>query len=261
MSARFIALPVAAALAAGLSFPVSARADEPGAAPSQQATFELRVEDPNRGLDPWRAARIEWTTRAANWERSWRAAAVVEERFGQQDHGVELGASLPLDRSWLLDADAGLAPGAEFLPRQRASLRLLRRMDGGWLAGVGLREARYRDERVTAANASIERYAGQWRFAWTANLTRIDGEHAPGHELALDRYYNERDSIGLRLARGEESIALGDGGRIAASVRSAGLVGQHWLSPHWGLRWGAGYVDQDGLYDRAWLQLGLQHAW
>ena len=243
MSARFIALPVAAALAAGLSFPVSARADEPGAAPSQQATFELRVEDPNRGLDPW------------------RAAAVVEERFGQQDHGVELGASLPLDRSWLLDADAGLAPGAEFLPRQRASLRLLRRMDGGWLAGVGLREARYRDERVTAANASIERYAGQWRFAWTANLTRIDGEHAPGHELALDRYYNERNSIGLRLARGEESIALGDGGRIAASVRSAGLVGQHWLSPHWGLRWGAGYVDQDGLYDRAWLQLGLQHAW
>jgi YaiO family outer membrane protein len=227
-----------------------------------RAGVVLRVEQPNHGLDAWRALRVEWASVPGNWQPDWHAAAVTEERFDTRDNGIELGTSLPLDERWMLQGDIGVAPGADFLPRQSAELRLVRRFSAsGVLAGIGLRNARYRDQRVDRALASLERYAGNWRYAWTASLTRIDGRHAPGHELALDRYYADRDSIGLRLARGKESIALPDGSRSFGEVQSVALVGRHWLSPRWGLQWGAGTVVQSGLYDRAWLQFGLQRAW
>jgi YaiO family outer membrane protein len=231
------------------------------AAVSHQTTLSVRAEQPDRGLDGWRALRMEFGSLPGNWQRSWQAAAVAEERFGDSDRGIELGGSLPLDDRWMLQAEAGVAPGAEFLPRRFTDLRLMRRFEGGTLATIGWRGARYRERRADRALVSLEQYAGNWRLAWTGSLVRVDGRHAPGHELAVDRYYGDRDHFGVRLSRGRELAPLPDGMRVFARVRSAALVGRHWMRPRWGLQWSMGYVAQAGLYDRSWIQLGLQHAW
>ena len=255
--------PFSLAVAAiGLLAPaVVSATDGDAVATGHQASVSLRVEQPNRGLDGWHALRLEFASTPGNWQRAWHVAAVTEERFGESDQGLEFGAALPLDEHWLLQSEVGFAPGADFLPRRHADLRLVRRFDGGVLATFGWRGSRYRDQRADRALVSLERYLGDWRLAWTGNLVRVDGRHAPGHELAVDRYYGDRDSIGLRLARGQELIPLAGGARAFAEVRSAALVGRHWLAPQWGLQWGVGHVDQSGLYDRGWVQLGLQHAW
>jgi len=249
-----------AAAVTGLLVPAVALAAD-GDGTSRQASLSLRVEQPNRGLDAWRTLRLEFGSAPGNWQRAWQVAAVAEERFGESDHGFELGGSLPLDDRWLLQPGVGFAPGADFLPRHFADLRLVRRFDGGTLAAFGWRGARYRDQRADRALVSLEHYAGNWRMAWTGYLVRVDGGHAPGHDLAVDRYYGDRDSIGLRLSRGKELVPLADGARTFAEVRSAAITGRHWLHPRWALQWSAGYVDQAGLYDRGWVQLGLQHGW
>lgn len=248
--------------AAGVLAPAIALGDDgTGGTGKHRASASIRVEQPNRGLAPWRAFRLELASTPGNWQRAWHAAAVSEERFGDTDRGVELGATLPLDERWLLQSELGFAPGADFLPRQHADVRLARRFDQGVLATIGWRGSRYNDVRADRALLSLERYIGDWRLAWTGNLTRVDGHHAPGHELALDHYYDEGDSVGVRLARGKESIPLPAGDRSFGEVRSAAVLGRHSIGPGWALQWGAGHADQSGLYDRAWVQLGLQHAW
>ena len=252
------------AMACLLAAAASADASENGAEEvtgTRQASVFVRLEQPDHGLDAWHAMRVEIASTPGNWQRSWQAAAVSESRFGDRDQGIELGASLPLDARWLLQVDASMAPAATFLPRHSAEMRLVRRFDHGFLATAGIRGARYRAVRADRAMLSLERYAGAWRISWTGSLVRVAGAHSPGHALAVDRYFGDRDSIGLRLSRDRELVPLADGMRTFARVRSASLQGRHWLSRRWGVQAAAGYTAQSGLYDRAWWQLGLMHAW
>jgi len=250
------ALAIACLLAAGLS-----RAADGSAPTAHRASFAWQVDAPNRGLDDWQAFRAEIASTPGPWQRAWRAAAVAERRFGSDDQGIEFGFDAPLDAHWLLQSDVGIAPDADFLPRRFVDVRLVRRFEGGVLVSGGLRDARYRDDRADRALLSLERYAGNWRFAGSGTLTRVDGRHAPGLELAVDRYRGDRDSIGVRLSRGKELVPLPSGERSFSDVRTAALVGRQWLRPRWGVEWAVGYVDQRGLYDRGWLRLGLLRGW
>jgi YaiO family outer membrane protein len=236
-------------------------ADGSGTTATHEASATFRIERPDAGLQDWQALRFEWASTHGNWARSWRAAAVAERRFGTTDHGVELGMTHPLDARWLLQSEFGLSPGATFLARHYLDLRLVRRFDHGILATFGIRSSSYRDQHAQRALVTLERYAGDWRLAWTSNVNRIGGHGSPGQELAIDRYFDDRNSLGIRLARGEESIPQPAGGLAFGNTRSVTVLGRYWVRPRWALQYGAGHVAQSGLYDRDWLQLGLQHAW
>jgi YaiO family outer membrane protein len=229
--------------------------------PRRQATLSARWEHPDQGLDDWHAVRFEVASTPGNWQRAWHLAVLSERRFGGSDQGVEGGAVLPLDARWLLQVDAGLAPDAGFLPRAMGEVALVRRFGRGVLATMSARHARYRTEDADRIAASVERYAGDWRLAWTSGLTRVGGAASPGHDIAVDRYYGDRNSIGARLGRGSESVPLPGGVRQLSRTRWATVQGRHWVAPRWGVQWAAGYVQQAGLYDRAWVQLGGLHAW
>lgn len=256
MTPRRNALAIACLLAAGATH--AADGNTPTA---HRASLAWQVDAPNRGLDDWQAFRAEIASTPGPWQRAWRAAAVAERRFGSDDQGIELGFDAPLNARWLLQSDVGIAPGADFLPRQSVDVRLVRRFEDAVLVSGGLRSARYRDDRAERALLSLERYAGNWRFAGTGTLTRVDGRQAPGLEFAADRYRGDRDSIGVRLSRGKDLVPLPSVERSFSDVRTAALVGRHWLRPRWGLEWAVGYVDQRGLYDRGWLRLGLLRGW
>ncbi len=252
---------VALAACGLLLAPVAACAAGGQASPGHQASYSARWEQPNRDLDHWIGLRVDVASTPGNWRRAWRLSALTEQRFDTRDQGLEAGLSVPLDERWMLEAEAGLAPGAHFLARHSAELRITRRIGRHALGSVGLRTARYRDLRAERAQLSLERYAGAWRVAGTASLVRVGTRHAAGHEIALDRYFGDRDRLGVRVSRGKELVPLPDGVRRFARVRATSIVGRHWLSPRWGVEGALGYSDQSGLYDRAWLQVGVMHAW
>lgn len=248
-------------LLAALALPLPANAGQGDGSPTHQAIIAVRWDQPDRDLDAWRALRLEVSSTPGRWRRAWQFAAVSEERFGVSDQGVELGATLPLSSRWLLQADAGLAPDADFLPRHSLEVRAIRQLDHAVLASIGARSARYRDQRADRVTAGLERYVGNWRVGGAVRWVRVAGSTTSGQELALDRYFGDRDSVGLRLARGKELAPLPDGTRRLAGVQSVALVGRRWLSSRWGLQASVGYADQEGLYDHGWLQLGLMHGW
>ena len=112
-------------------------------------------------------------------------------------------------------------------------------------------------ERQTAEKLK-PRYVGTWRLAYGYDLTRLHGARLGSHEVSIDRYYGDRDVVGLRLGHGKEASQRPGGVLVAAGVSAAWVRGTHWFSPRWALDWSAGHVAQDVGYDRTWMQLGLR---
>ena len=105
-----------------------------------------------------------------------------------------------------------------------------------------------------------EAYRGDWRAAYTLNLTRVDdGATLSGHAFALDRSLADGGQLGLRGAVGRDEVLLA--GAVASSrIATLSVGGRHPLSALWAWTWEAGRLRQEGLYRRDFLQLGLRRA-
>lgn len=215
-----------------------------------------RYDRLDRGYDDWRAWRLD--AAATGGERVGVTGALfTESRFGLDDHGVELGLVVPLRAGWTLQPQLGAVPDAQFLPQRFADLRLERVFGAGWVGAASLRRSDYRDVRVERLALGVERYVGAWRAGYTANVTRLRGTHAVGHDLRLARGYGDGGEVGVQFATGREDALLGTQ-VVASDVRAWSIGGRHPLSAAWALRWNAGHVRQGALYARDGIALGLE---
>ncbi len=235
----------------------------PAPAPSGQRRHELelsaRQDWLDRGLDNWRNQRLDYVSTQPQGP-GWYGALLREQRFGEGDEGVELGAVIPLNAAWTLQPEAGYQPSPYFLPQWHADLRLQRRLPDGYLGALSLRRTEYEATRVDRLALSAERYWRNWRAGYTLNLTDVANAGTPvGHDFALDHYYDGLSHAGVRLTLGEEE-AVEEQRVITSDVRAISLQGRHWLSARWAVTWAAGYHRQGDYYDRHWLRLGLRHA-
>lgn len=244
---------------AALLFPASAPAASVAARRRHELELSARQEWLDRGLDNWRNQRLDYASTQPQG-LAWYGALLREQRFGEWDEGVELGAAVPLDANWTLQPEAGYQPSPYFLPQWHADLRLQRRLPDGYLGALSLRRTEYDATRVDRLALSAERYWGNWRSGYTLNLTDVANAGTPvGHDFALDRYYDGLSHAGLRLTLGEEE-AVEEQQVITSDVRAISLQGRHWLSARWAVSWAAGYHRQGDYYERHWLRLGLRHA-
>lgn len=245
----------AAAGAAGATATAAAPAP---AARERTLEYSARHEWLNQGLVDWRTQRLDFTATARGRVGGY-GALVDERRFGLRDHGLEAGLVLPLGAAWTLQPEAGRYPGADFVPRWYADLRLQRVFAHGWVGAASVRRSDYRDTRVERLALAAERYVGAWRGGYTLNLTEVDGRTLAGHGLALDRYYGQRSVVGVRVTLGREEALQGTD-VVASDIQGFGVSGRHWFAPRWALHWDAGLLRQGDLYTRRGLTLGLQHA-
>lgn len=210
----------------------------------------------DRGYDDWRAWRLDAAATGAG-RTGVTGAVFTETRFGLDDHGVELGLIVPLRGGWTLRPQVGAVPGAQFLPRRFADLRLERVFGAGWVGAASARRSDYRGVRVERVALGIEHYVGAWRAGYTATVTRLRGTSAVGHDLRLAREYGAGGEIGVQFATGREDALLGTQ-VVASEVRAWSIGGRQPLSATWALRWNAGHVRQGALYARDGLALGLE---
>ena len=225
-----------------------------------EGEISYRYDSLDSGFSDWQAQRLDLQSSRPG-ETTWYAAALRERRFDTWDEGLELGAAVPLDDNWVLQPEAGRAFGADFLPEWYADLRLQRRLPQGFVGSASVRRTQYDASRVDRLALGVERYWGNWRGAYTLNVSDVQGAGNPvGHAVALDRYYQERSVIGVRASTGREEEGL-PGGRVVTSDVTAFVVrGRHWLDADWALSWELGTLSQGDLYDRHGIQLGVRRA-
>lgn len=219
-----------------------------------------RYEHLDNGFSAWQAQRLDAQTRTLDGI-TWYGAALRERRYGSWDQGVEAGAAIPIGAYWIVQPEVAKSFDGDFLPRWYADLRLQRVLTNGWVANTSLRRTQYNDSQVDRLALGGERYWGNWRGAYTLNISDVDGAGTPiGHAVALDRYYNDTSFIGLRGNLGREEEALPNGNVFTSSVSGVGVRGRHWLDDDWAVSWDVGWLSQGNIYDRYGVQIGIRRA-
>lgn len=189
------------------------------------------------------------------------AALRHSERFDEQDTDWLAGLYLPLSPRWTLNGEVGNSPTHRVLPEYTAALNLHRQLDDGWGIGFGGRFTAYRNAETNTANLSLERYFGAYRAAYTFTTTHLAGaSNAPGHRLQLNRYYGQRNTIGITISRGEEVENVPPGGLVETEVKALAVTGRHWLDRDWAISYELLRHEQGDLYRRQGLRLGLRRA-
>ncbi|MHB0852955.1 YaiO family outer membrane beta-barrel protein [Stutzerimonas nitrititolerans] len=246
---------------AALVVPVTATAPTSDVPTQRRHELQLstRKDSLDNGFDDWRSHRLEYTSTRPEGP-GWYGTLLREQRFGEWDEGIELGATLPLNDRWTLQPEVGYQPSPYFLAEWHTDLRLQRRFENGYLGAVSIRRTEYETTRVDRLALSAERYFGNWRAGYTLNITDVSDAGTPvGHNLGLDYYYRGLSYAGVRLTAGEEE-AVEEQRLITSDVRALSLQGRHWFSHRWAMTWEIGHHKQGDYYTRQWLQLGLRHA-
>lgn len=223
-----------------------------------QAGMAVGWETLDGGRADWRAQDVDLRWRADDGLSAWGGWQRVE-RFGITDHQLRIGARSTVSETTGLSLE--LADGAEgrLLPGSAWRLAVDARLAAGWIAHLGWREAAYRSDDVRVLDLGLERYAGDWRLAWTLFRGSVAGVDDRGlaNMLMLDRYSGERGRIGLWLTTGTEVERVGPATALVTDVDAFGISLQQRLGARFSLRARAGVHRQGPLYTRRGAELGV----
>jgi YaiO family outer membrane protein len=188
-------------------------------------------------------------------------SATTARRFGVDAQQYALGGSRPFGDRVTAGFEATAGPGSRFFADWSISGELGLRLDGGFALGASHRHREYGGNGVSITNATLEKYAGAYRVAYTLWLSRVElspsGRRA-SHSATLTRYYRERSSVALILGTGNGLETLDRQRVVETRTRTAVLSGAHWFGERVALTWSAGFHRQDPFYDRLEAQVGFR---
>lgn len=233
------------------------------AAAQARAPWELRVEGAHEsldhGYDNWREALAQLAWRPAPGQ-AFIAGARATERFGLRDRELIAAAYFPLvPKGPTLHLEATGSSTHRVLPRSTVLAELAMPLGEGWVAGGGLKSARYSASDVRTAIATVEKYRGDWRYAYTLYLAKPDGgAWSPTHRLAASWSPSELTQAGISASRGREVENVPPQGLLASDVRNVTLTAGFEVAPRWGLVLEWAWHQQGDLYTRRSLRLGTR---
>lgn len=230
--------------------------------PSLQLEGGGSYENLDSGYDDWTSSYLEG---AWSWapRKTFYSGVRRTERFGLEDSELWAGAYYPLSKRVTGVLDASVSPTHDVLPKWSALGQVEIALDGGFGLQLGGRHTEYTDTNVDQGIATVEYYFGNNRIAYTFYRTYLEGDNpVNAHRLAVAHYYGrfgERSSFGLAGSTGQEVESQGAGRVFVTDVRSAVLVGRHWLSQHWALSYEAGQHRAVDRYLRNAVRIGVRY--
>ena len=247
--------------AAARAFPNAAWWRPRAQAPPADSRTELRLgavhETLSTAVPDWRSVFLQ-VTRSGGAASTWYAALRREERFGRSDVVIGGGGGWKLSERWSTGLDLDIGGDADFLPRVSVAGWAGRALPSGWETQLRVRQRRYSTAKVTSAAATLGRYFGDFRAAYTFDYSRLHGEAgSAAHSATLNYYHSPGVQWDLTVARGQEAEAIAPGRVLRTDVTSFSLGARHALSDRWGLSWWLGSHRQGELYRRRYVGLSL----
>lgn len=229
--------------------------------------FGLRLsqhmEDLDYSPDNWRRSRLALTGYYS--DRSFTVFAEDSEHFELDDKTFGISVVLPLfAKSWI-STEATLSPSHRFTPEYSFYAQLGHSLDGGWGLLAGIRHRKYPDSTVNIIDATLEKYLGNFRFAYTLFASDSDtAGSATSHRLQAGYYFAEENSVQIAVTTGEEVEKITDSNRIIRTeFTDISLWGKFWLTQNFALEYGIGYTDLNlpvqGDTHRKHIQLGIDY--
>jgi YaiO family outer membrane protein len=192
--------------------------------------------------------------------RSWSAGIRETTRFSLHDDAIAGGLYQPLSRRSGALFEVELSPSHNVVPRLALAGRVDAGIGRGWVLNGGLRHRRYDAAVVELTELGIERYAGVYRFVYTAFLGHLrGGGTAASQSVRMDRLYGRDQSslFGISFSGGSELERVAASGILRTNVRAVSITGRHWVTPRWAIVYAAGLHEQGDLYARRGGTAGL----
>ena len=184
------------------------------------------------------------------------------ERFTVVDRELLGGAYMPVGGRWSALAEASVSDTHRLRAKSSVLGQLSYQFGSGWGANVGLRHTRYDYYNLNVKSATVERYWGSYRAAYTYTLGKLghSGDTATSNEIRGDYYYGERNSIGLSYLSGQEVFAYQDGTPSVSDTKYITLSGTHWVTKSWAITHQLVYHEQDVYYNRKGISIGFRYS-
>lgn len=181
-------------------------------------------------------------------------------RFDKDDAEALGGFYYPLGETWTGILEASVSPTHEILPKWTLFGQVEKQLGAGWGIHLGLRHSEFNDTGSNVGALTLERYFGNYRAAYSAYLGMPEGGgSAVTHRVALNRYYGDRNSVGISYITGKEVENVNSIGVVTTDVESVVLSGVHWFAPRWAVSFDLLVHEQGDLYTRQGVRLGLRH--
>jgi YaiO family outer membrane protein len=235
----------------------------PSATAQERAPWELQLEGArerlDRGYEDWTEARAQLAWRPAPGH-AYLGGYRTTERFGQRDREIVAGAYIPLaGRGPTLHLEGSTSPTHRVLAKNTLLAEIAYPLGSGWVVAGGGRISRYTTTDVATAVATLEKYAGEWRFAYTVHLSRPEGASwGASHRAVAAWHRGELQQASLSVARGREQENVLPLGILTSDVRNATVAGVFPISERWGLTLEAAWHEQGRLYTRRTVRLGTR---
>jgi len=218
----------------------------------------LGTEHLDNGSPDWREASIGLQHQFAPRHTA-GVALTRTERFNLRDSQLSANYALPVGDRTVVSLDANASSTHRVLARHGAGAIMQYEFAPAWLVHAGARTTRYDAERVNQGLLMLEHYFSAFSASLGWRPARAFDSTAHSGELRGAYYYGERNSVALILAGGKEAASIA-GAVTLTSLRSAVVVGRHWLNRDWAVNYSLGRTRQGDFYSRNGISLGLQHT-
>ena len=181
-----------------------------------------------------------------------------DERAAAADTSMALGGEKSTASDWFAGAEIVVADDPFYLADFAFSVHAGKALAVGWVVDVRYQRKEYANATVGSAIGTVEKYYGDFRFAYGLNWSRLHGaSNFASHVGTLNWYYDERGSVGVTVNTGKEAEAIGNGEVLETSVRGVSLTGRRDMNDRFTLHWWLGLHDQGDLYRRQFLGMAV----
>lgn len=214
-------------------------------------------ENLSNGFPSWNQQFVEVSREQESVGR-YRIGIALDERFDKSDLSVLLGGEHSFASVWIAGLDISFASDPNFQPDLSLSGHIGRPLKDGWVVDLRYRHRKYESTAVGSATTIIEKYAGDFRFAYALGISHLQGSSGFfNHGLTMNWYYSERSSIGISLNTGKEAESIGPGQVLETDVQGVSVSGRQQLTDRFDLRWWLGLHDQGDFYRRQYLGMAV----
>jgi len=184
------------------------------------------------------------------------------DHFGRDDTAWALDGYVPLWTRAYANLRYQQGPSAGVLPKQAWRAEVFQGVGSGWELSASVDHLRF-SGNTEFYGIGVGRYVGNWYGRYKLQHVPGVGSGSWSHRVLLRNYYrgDADDYWEVNAGTGRSTDMDRFGTVVRNSNAAVGVAWMHYFAPHWGLKLGAGYADDDGGFAEKRLSLSVYSRW
>lgn len=209
------------------------------------------------GLPGWNNQFVE-LSRERHDRNRYHLGLARSERYITESYALGFGAEHTAPSGWFAGVGMTLADDSVIQPDLAYTAYVGKPIDHDFVLGLRYKRQEYTTATVSAFVGTIEKYHGNFRFAYGLTQARLHGASGfANHVLTTNWYYSDRASAGVTISGGREAESLGNGQILESDVSGVSINGRYSFDKRYAVRWWLGTHKQGDFYRRRYLGLAV----